>query len=325
MAILAVAVIWWLTLAPTQLGGPITLAVVSGTSMQPALEDGDLVVAVRQNDYQIGDTVIYDKLGGIVIHEIYAVVADAAAPTDANPSPVFKTRGINNQHFDSWRVHASEIRGKLAFVLGGGGRPIIEFTSSPLLAGVTATALAAFVLLPRARPRINPRLRELLRHSATERRRIKQALAIEFTWLLVLTLATFLASALLLVRHMPLWPQLALSLTALLVSVLLLSGFWVYYASGRNLAEPQRSMAVLGPRLHRIDPSITVDALPTQSADELSRIRDRTGLPVLHQIADRSLDERTGMITATHRFFVMTEKQTYVWSVKVLQLKEHHE
>ncbi len=320
-----IALAWWLTMAPTQLGGPVTIAVVSGVSMQPTLNDGDLVLAYRQPSYAIGDTVIFDKLGGIVIHEIYAEVAPAAGPVNAVDGPIFKTRGINNQNPDSWRVHPSDIRGKWVFTLAGAGKLVIAFVSNPLLAGSVATALAAFVLLPRPRRRPSARLAELLAHSATERRRIKQSLAIEFTWLAIMALATFLASALLLVRHVPLWPQLGLSLVALLVAVGLLAWFWLYFGSGANLPEPNRSIAMLGPVLYRIDASITVDARPVASAKELSSIRDRTGLPVLHQIVNLRNDENAGMISATHKFFVVTAKEAFSWSVDVVQLKENHE
>lgn len=325
LAVIAAAVIWWLTLAPTQLGGPVTLAVVSGTSMQPALQDGDLVIAYRQSDYALGDTVIYDKLGGIVIHEIYAEVSDAAKPVGSSTAPEFKTRGINNKYADSWRVYASDIRGRMVLVVPKAGAALVALTSNPLFASIAATGLAAFVLLPKPRPKLSQELRAVLAHSATERRRIKRPLATQFTWLVVFTFATTLSSALLLVKQVPLWPQVALSLMALVVATALLVWFWTYHATGRDLAEPQRSMAVLGPRLHRIAPDITLDAVPVASADELANIRARTGLPVLHQIVDIVRDVQNATVQATHRFFVMTEEQTYVWSVTVLQAKEHHE
>ncbi len=315
-ALVVAAAIWWLTLAPTQLGGPVTLAVVSGTSMQPALNDGDLVVAYRQSSYRLGDTVIYDKLGGIVIHEIFAY---GPAPT------LFRTHGINNRYADTWRVTASDIRGKQLLILPGAGKAVIEFTSNPLLAGAGATALAAFVLLPSRRSKPSARLAELLAHSATERRRIKRTLALEFAWLAVLVLATFVSSALLLVRHLPLWPQLTLSLAGVLVAVGLLAWFWLYFGSGANLTEPSRTIATLGPVLYRIDPSITVDAVPVASANELANIRARTRLPVLHQIVNQHEEQNGGMIGATHKFFVVTDDEAFVFAVDVVQAKEHHE
>ena len=325
LALMGAAAICWLTLAPTQLGGPVTLAVVSGISMQPALQDGDLVIAYRQSEYELGDTVIYDKLGGIVIHEIYAEVSDAAKPVGSSTAPEFKTRGINNKYADSWRVYASDIRGRMVLVVPKAGAALVALTSNPLFASVAATGLAAFVLLPKPRPKLSQELLAVLAHSATERRRIKRPVAIEFTWLAVLTVATTLSSALLLVKQVPLWPQVGLSLLALIVATALLVWFWTYHATGRDLAEPQRSMAVLGPRLHRIAPDITLDAVPVASADELANIRARTGLPVLHQIVDVVREEPNATVQATHRFFVMTEKQTYVWSVTVLQAEEYHE
>ncbi|NKY39505.1 signal peptidase I [Cellulomonas septica] len=67
----AAAVAAWL-LWPTNLGGCTTLTIVSGHSMEPTYETGDLVVS-RCGEPQVGDVVVYrpDELdGGRIIHRL---------------------------------------------------------------------------------------------------------------------------------------------------------------------------------------------------------------------------------------------------------------
>ena len=50
------AIGWWL-LGPSQLGGPTSYAVLSGTSMEPHLERGDLVLTRSKPSYSVGEVV----------------------------------------------------------------------------------------------------------------------------------------------------------------------------------------------------------------------------------------------------------------------------
>src|SRR5262245_42576463 len=65
----------WATLAPSQLGGPVSYALVVGSSMEPKLERGDLVVTRPAADYRVGDVVLFHDrdLGRDVLHRIVAV------------------------------------------------------------------------------------------------------------------------------------------------------------------------------------------------------------------------------------------------------------
>ena len=57
-------------LAPRQLGGWASYAIVSGTSMLPTLQEGDLVMARERPQYEVGDIVLFEVDGGRVIHRI---------------------------------------------------------------------------------------------------------------------------------------------------------------------------------------------------------------------------------------------------------------
>ncbi len=61
----------WLAMAPSQLGGPVTYALITGNSMEPALASGDLVLVRDVADYRVGDVVAYRHPDlGVVIHRI---------------------------------------------------------------------------------------------------------------------------------------------------------------------------------------------------------------------------------------------------------------
>ena len=101
---LAVAVIAWIALAPTQLGGVITYVIVDGNSMEPKFHYGDLVLVREQPVYQVGEAVTYQnaEMGRLVFHRIVAIQSDR-----------FVLQGDNNAWLDGYQPGQGEIIGKL--------------------------------------------------------------------------------------------------------------------------------------------------------------------------------------------------------------------
>jgi signal peptidase I len=136
-ALAAVAVVGaaWFFLAPPQLGGGTSYAVVYGSSMEPHLHRGDLVVLRRGGDYRAGHVVGYHsrELGREVLHRIVAVRGDR-----------FVFKGDNNGFLDPERPLASQLFGGEWFVLPRLGA-IIERLRSPRDAALAAGA-AVFLL-----------------------------------------------------------------------------------------------------------------------------------------------------------------------------------
>ncbi len=93
----------WLYLAPVQLGGSTSYAVVVGSSMEPLLHRGDLAL-IRTNDgYGVGDVVLYDNVElGKVLHRI--VRADGAA---------FVLKGDNNSFEDDVQPTRAQVVGRM--------------------------------------------------------------------------------------------------------------------------------------------------------------------------------------------------------------------
>lgn len=102
----------WFYLAPTSLGGPVSFAVPDGTSMEPRLQRGELVILRASGDYEVGDVAAYrgKTLGRIVLHRIVATDGDRY---------IFK--GDNNDWRDPERVPEQALIGKQWLAIPAGG------------------------------------------------------------------------------------------------------------------------------------------------------------------------------------------------------------
>lgn len=92
---------------PQALGGRGSWVIVSGTSMEPTFHTGDMVVAWKTDDYQVGDLIVYTMGGnrGLVIHRII----------EGNPVDGWITLGDNKPRPDPWVVPQGNIIGEEVF------------------------------------------------------------------------------------------------------------------------------------------------------------------------------------------------------------------
>ncbi|MGH2489690.1 MAG: signal peptidase I [Candidatus Limnocylindria bacterium] len=141
-AMLAAALAWLVFLRPQVLGGPAAYVVVSGNSMEPTLSAGSLVIAFRQDAYQVGDIVAYrvpagsPAAGRLVIHRIVGGSAESG----------YVMRGDNASGSDVWRPERPDIVGQSEVVVPG-VMPAVLFLRSPIVAASAAAALAVYLLL----------------------------------------------------------------------------------------------------------------------------------------------------------------------------------
>lgn len=141
---LAAIALWFFVLRPGSLGGPATYIVVAGTSMQPGMHTGDLVLSLKQGSYQRGDIVTFavpegeDGAGTLVIHRIVG----------GNPQDGFITQGDNRDSTDYWRPTVEDIKGKKFALIPKGGQ-LLQLLRTPAALGVLAGLFAFIaVLLP---------------------------------------------------------------------------------------------------------------------------------------------------------------------------------
>lgn len=105
----------WTFLGPAFLGGPMSMVIVSGNSMAPTMNDGDLAVVREGSGYDVGDVVAFrsdaEDGGGFVIHRIVG----------GSEADGFVMQGDNNGWLDPWEPTSTDIVGQLQWHLPGGG------------------------------------------------------------------------------------------------------------------------------------------------------------------------------------------------------------
>jgi signal peptidase I len=135
-AALALTVATWLFFAPQRLGGPVSYLVVSGSSMEPMLSRGDLVLVRDSDDYRERDVVAYRShdLGRIVVHRLVGQHAGH-----------FVLKGDNNDWLDADRPASSDLVGKLWLRVPRAGRLLVRLreprSTAPFLGGLAAIGL----------------------------------------------------------------------------------------------------------------------------------------------------------------------------------------
>ena len=99
----ALFVAGWIAVGPRQLGGRASFAVIVGTSMEPKLHRGDLVVLHEAGGYRVGDVVAYRSalLHRTVLHRI---VAERGGH--------YVLKGDNNDFLDPDRPDRGRVLGK---------------------------------------------------------------------------------------------------------------------------------------------------------------------------------------------------------------------
>ncbi len=143
LATVALVMAWFFLLRPQALGGPTAFIMVSGTSMEPTLDGGDLALVRQQDRYRRGEIVAFrvpkgeSGEGAIVIHRIVGQTAEG-----------FVTQGDNRERPDIWRPGDDDMVGRMWFSVPGGGRLLVRLLE-PLTLGLLAGGLGmVLVLLP---------------------------------------------------------------------------------------------------------------------------------------------------------------------------------
>lgn len=148
---LVFAALWFLFLRPASLGGPATYVIVSGESMLPSLNSGDLVLAVESRSYRTGDVVVFrvprgqPGEGTPIIHRIVGGSAGGG----------LVLQGDNREFRDPWLPRAAELEGRAVLTVPRLGL-LLAFLRAPL-GLAAAAALFTFLLAAGDGPRRGPR------------------------------------------------------------------------------------------------------------------------------------------------------------------------
>ena len=121
---------------PAALGGKVHYVMVSGSSMEPKMHTGDLVLVRDQNRYGVGDAVAYEipagevGAGSVVIHRI----------TGGNATDGFRTQGDNRDTADVWQPTGADVLGKRQLLVPQAGSLVAKLRN-PLPLAVLAGAI----------------------------------------------------------------------------------------------------------------------------------------------------------------------------------------
>lgn len=136
-----VAILWVVLLRPVGLGGPASYIVVSGSSMEPGLRTGDLVIVVQQDAYALGQIVAFRVDSAIVLHRIVG----------GSGASGFVVRGDNRTQPDLWKPLPAEILGAAQLHLPGIGRLTAQLRQ-PLILGLLFGTIAFALVWSSGRP-----------------------------------------------------------------------------------------------------------------------------------------------------------------------------
>ncbi len=107
----------------------------TGTSMLPTIEKGDLVILKKQETYEVGDVIAFERDGITVTHRIID-----------NKNGIYKTRGDNNQFTDGSSVNNLSVYGKMVITIPKMGNALKYFYNhKTLIFGILVALIGGFI------------------------------------------------------------------------------------------------------------------------------------------------------------------------------------
>ena len=122
---------------------------VTGNSMMPALEEGDLVIFERisANDLEVGDIIIYNipSMNKRYLDSPQVVAHRMVEIRETTVGLLYRTRGDNNPAQDPWSVRQSDIIGKVSQRISYLGFPLLFLKSPPGMVVIVLMLLASVI------------------------------------------------------------------------------------------------------------------------------------------------------------------------------------
>ena len=284
---------WFILFAPRAVLGPATYAIVNGVSMEPTYITGDLVVARFQDDYQIGQEVVFNADGRLVVHVLYS----------GNAEDGWRTKGIHNTWVDPWILQDRNIYGSVWFHIPQVAKVLDWTKQNPYGFAGVVSAISVLPFFAYHRRRIAPELAEALEHANEESHWHKWTFVERLA--LIGIYAAFIVAVIATTLHYAagaLFETDALVLLASLIFVgIVLSLYIQYLFDGVGRAEPEKSLTALTGRLFLVDerPHLLSEPAMLKDATSLRHVADKLRLPILHFISETH-----------HEFYLIGEDHT---------------
>lgn len=134
------------------------MSVVLSGSMEPELSVNDLIIVTPRDEYSVGDVVVYQTHGSLIVHRIIEITEDSVI-----------TQGDANNAPDD-PIKTEDIKGVVAFCVPFFGT-VVQFVKTPL--GIVIVLAAALLLMELSFRREKKKDDDSLEQIKQELRRIK--------------------------------------------------------------------------------------------------------------------------------------------------------
>lgn len=134
-AILGLVVLAWVNFGPRQLGGSVSYVMTHGISMQPRVQEGDLVIVREAAGYQPGDVIAYQSAS------LHRPVMHRIVDMDENG---YITKGDNNDWLDIDRPTNADVIGREWIHIPKAGK-ILAWFAVPRNSAVSAAVAGLFL------------------------------------------------------------------------------------------------------------------------------------------------------------------------------------
>lgn len=145
--LLIVLAAWAAFLRPASLGGPLSLVMVSGQSMEPTMQTGDLAVVFVRPEYGPGDVVAFRPQNAATNEPTTSMVIHRIVGGDAQHG--FITQGDGNDWADPWEIPRTNVAGEMLFFVPGAGH-LLARVMDPVTLGALFAAVTVFLVLVRS-------------------------------------------------------------------------------------------------------------------------------------------------------------------------------
>jgi signal peptidase len=140
VALLGCTLLFW----PSVLGGRVDYVLVSGTSMEPTMHTGDLVLVRAHDHYEPGQTIAYRipegdiGAGSWVIHRVVGGDGESG----------YIVQGDNRDVADDWHPTDADVVGAQWAMVPGAGRWMAAFRSPAAVGILVGVLVLALILWP---------------------------------------------------------------------------------------------------------------------------------------------------------------------------------
>ena len=133
IVVLGAVLLLFALFAPVGWGGSSHYLRIRGTSMEPSISAGDVVVVREQSSYQVGDVIAYrsEMAGAVVLHRVVATLSDG-----------YLLQGDNNSFVDRDLPSRTEVLGRKVLLIPRGER-LVAVMSAPWMLMLLSTGVVA--------------------------------------------------------------------------------------------------------------------------------------------------------------------------------------